>query len=148
MAALRRVLACHLCGDQHLSVVVKHGIDEFRDGPYAFTNPAIINSYYGRWWWPADEKAGANPIPGSPLPWTGDYLDGLYNHITMIAYANPAFDNDRGDAAEPAQPRGVARRRLRSGAFQQEDATRRPSNAGPATPTSPRATPPSIPAGR
>ena len=24
---LRRVLACHLCGDQHLTVVVKHGID-------------------------------------------------------------------------------------------------------------------------
>ncbi len=92
LAALRRVLACHLCGDQHLTVVVKHGIDEFRDGPYAFTNPAIINSYYGRWWWPADEKAGANPIPGSPLPWTGDYLDGLYNRITMIAYANPEFD--------------------------------------------------------
>ena len=95
LAALRRVLACHLCGDQHLTVVVKHGIDEFRDGPYAFTNPAIINSYYGRWWWPADEKPGANPIPGSPLPWTGDYLDGLYNHITMIAYANPAFGNMR-----------------------------------------------------
>jgi hypothetical protein len=92
LAALRRALACHLCGDQHLSVVVKHGIDEFRDGPYGFTNPAIINSYYGRWWWPADEQPGANPIAGSPLPWTGDYLDGLYNHITMIAYANPAFD--------------------------------------------------------
>ena len=91
LAALRRALACHLCGDQHLTVVVKHGIKDFRDGPFAFTNPAIINSYYGRWWWPADEKAGANPISGSPLPWTGDYLDGLYNHITMFAYANPAF---------------------------------------------------------
>jgi hypothetical protein len=92
LAALRRVQACHLCGDQHLTVVVKHGIDQFRDAPYAFTNPAIINSYYGRWWWPADEQPGANPIPGSPLPWTGDYLDGLYNRITMIAYANPEFD--------------------------------------------------------
>jgi hypothetical protein len=95
LAALRRVRACHLCGDQHLSVVVKHGIDAFRDGPYAFTNPAIINSYYGRWWWPADEQPGGNPIPDSPLPWTGDYLDGLYNHITMIAYANPQFDKIR-----------------------------------------------------
>lgn len=93
LAELRRALACHLCGDQHLTVVVKHGIDEYRDGPYAFTNPAIINSYYGRWWWPEDEKPGANPIPGSPLPWTGDYLDGLYNRITMLAYANPSFDN-------------------------------------------------------
>jgi hypothetical protein len=91
LEAIRRGLACHLCGDQHLAVVVKHGIDDFRDGPFAFTNPAIINSYYGRWWWPEDEKAGGNPIPNSPLPWTGDYLDGLYNHITMIAYANPEF---------------------------------------------------------
>ncbi|MDD4269911.1 MAG: hypothetical protein PHO07_08350 [Pirellulales bacterium] len=93
LAALRRVRACHLCGDQHLAAVVKHGIDRFRDGPYGFTSPAIINSYYARWWSPADEQAGANPIPGSPLPWTGDYLDGLYNPITMIAYANPAFDS-------------------------------------------------------
>jgi hypothetical protein len=93
LKALRRVLACHLCGDQHLSVVVQHGIDAFRDGPFAFTNPAIINSYYGRWWWPEDEQPGANPIPDSPLPWTGDYLDGLYNRITMMAYANPEFNN-------------------------------------------------------
>ncbi len=91
LEAIRRAMACHLCGDQHLTVVVKHGIDGFRDGPFGFTNPAIINSYYGRWWHPADEQPGGNPIPDSPLPWTGDYLDGLYNHITMIAYANPQF---------------------------------------------------------
>ena len=24
-----------------------------------------------------------------PLPWTGDYLDGFGNRITMHAYANP-----------------------------------------------------------
>jgi hypothetical protein len=107
LAALRRALACHLCGDQHLSVVVKHGIDEFRDGPYAFTNPAIINSYYGRWWWPADEKAGGNPIAGSPLPWTGDYLDGLYNHITMIAYANPAFNTIREMRTKQRDPQAM-----------------------------------------
>lgn len=91
LAALRRALACHLCGDQHLAVVVQHGIEAFRDGPYAFTNPAIVNSYYARWWWPEDEQPGDRPIVDSPLPWTGDYLDGLYNRITMIAYANPQF---------------------------------------------------------
>ncbi len=88
---LRRAYATHLCGDQHLSVIVKHGIDEFRDGPYAFTNPAIVNTYYGRWWWPEDEKPGGGEPIDNELPWTGDYLDGLYNKITMIAYANPAF---------------------------------------------------------
>lgn len=91
LKALRRAQATHLCGDQHLSVVVKHGIDEFRDGPFAFTNPAIVNTYYGRWWWPKNEQAGGGePIEGQ-LPWTGDYLDGLYNKITMYAYANPDF---------------------------------------------------------
>jgi hypothetical protein len=104
LAALRRALACHLCGDQHLAVVVQHGIDEFRDGPFGFTNPAIVNSYYGRWWWPVDEKPGGHPIAGSPLPWTGDYLDGLYNRITMIAYANPEFGDIRTLRANQRDP--------------------------------------------
>jgi hypothetical protein len=97
---IRRVWASHLCGDQHLAVVVKHGIDAFGDGPYAFTNPAIVNTIYGRWWHPLDEKPGANPVPGSPLRWTGDYHDGLGNKITMLAYANPPDIQDerqRGD---------------------------------------------------
>jgi len=101
---LRRALACHLCGDQHLAVVVQHGIEAFRDGPYGFTNPAIINSYYGRWWEPEDGQPGANPIPGSPLAWTGDFLDGLYNRITMIAYANPTFADIKTMAAEQRNP--------------------------------------------
>jgi hypothetical protein len=104
LAEIRRALACHLCGDQHLAVVVKHGIDAFRDGPFGFTNPAIVNSYYGRWWEPADGKAGANPVSGSPLAWTGDYLDGLYNRITMIAYANPTFADIKVMAARQRDP--------------------------------------------
>jgi len=104
LAALRRALACHLCGDQHLAVVVQHGIEEFRDGPFGFTNPAMVNSYYGRWWWPADEKPGQRPIPGSPLPWTGDYLDGLYNRITMMAYANPELGDMRAMKASQRDP--------------------------------------------
>lgn len=101
---LRRCRAVHLCGDQHLSVVVQHGIQTHRDGPYGFTSPAIYNNYYGRWWNPVNESAGTNPPPQSPLPWTGDYEDGLGNPITMLAYANPGsmggaqnHDNQRGD---------------------------------------------------
>ena len=86
---IRKAGAVHIGGDQHLATVIRHGIDEFRDGPWAFIVPAIVNTYYRRWWWPEDEKSGANPIAGSPLPWTGDYLDGFGNQITMIAYANP-----------------------------------------------------------
>lgn len=92
--------ASHLCGDQHLAVVVRHGIDEHGDGPWSFTAPALVNTIYGRWWHPLDEKPGPNPVPGSPLPWTGDYEDGLGNRITMVAYANPPDITDekqRGD---------------------------------------------------
>jgi hypothetical protein len=81
--------AVHIGGDQHLATVIKHGIDEYRDGPWAFIVPAIVNDYYSRWWWPEDEEAGGNHDPNNPLPWTGDYLDGFNNKITMEAYVNP-----------------------------------------------------------
>lgn len=100
LAAIRRAWACHRCGDQHLAVVVKHGIETDRDGPYSFTSPAIVNTIYGRWWHPLDEQPGDHPVPNSPLPWTGDFQDGLGNRIHMMAYANPANVNDerqRGD---------------------------------------------------
>ena len=103
---LKEAGAVHLCGDQHLAVVVQHGIDEFRDGPWAFTSPALVNTIYGRWWHPEDEHAGARPIPGSPLPWTGDYEDGLGNKITMAAYANP---EDRNDEKKRADGYGITR---------------------------------------
>ena len=103
---IRRAWAPHLCGDQHLAAMVKHGIDAFGDGPYAFTSPAIVNTIYGRWWWPEDEKAGPNPVSGSPLPWTGDYLDGLGNRISMLAYANPP---NRRDETQRADGFGVVR---------------------------------------
>lgn len=95
LAAIRRAHACHLCGDQHLAVSVQHGIDSYRDGPFAFTAPAIVNTIYGRWWHPADEKPGGGKPIGGPNPWVGDYEDGLGNRITMLAYANPENRDDR-----------------------------------------------------
>lgn len=97
---IRRAWAVHLCGDQHLAVVVKHGIKEFGDGPYAFTSPALVNTIYGRWWHPLDEKPGPNPVPGSPLPWTGDFKDGLGNHMSLMAYANPPNIRDERQRAD------------------------------------------------
>jgi 3',5'-cyclic AMP phosphodiesterase CpdA len=103
---IRRANAVHLCGDQHLAVVVKHGIDDFGDGPYGFTSPALVNTIYGRWWHPLDEQPGPNPVPGSPLPWTGDFKDGLGNRISMLAYANPP---DISDEQQRADGYGIAR---------------------------------------
>jgi hypothetical protein len=96
---IRRAWAVHLCGDQHLAVVVKHGIADWGDGPYGFTSPALVNTIYGRWWHPLDEKPGPNPVPNSPLPWTGDFLDGLGNRMSVLAYANPPdIADERGRA--------------------------------------------------
>lgn len=106
LAEIRRAWAVHLCGDQHLTVVVKHGIDTFGDGPYGFTSPALVNTIYGRWWHPLDEKPGPNPVPGSPLPWTGDFHDGLGNKISMLAYANPP---NIADERQRADGYGIAR---------------------------------------
>ena len=100
LVEIRRAWAPHLCGDQHLAVVVKHGIDEFGDAPYSFTSPAIVNTIYGRWWHPLDEKPGPNPVPNSPLPWTGDFKDGLGNPISMLAYANPEDIQDEKKRAD------------------------------------------------
>jgi len=88
--------AVHIAGDQHLATVIKQGINEFGDGPWSFVVPAIVNDYYSRWWWPEDEKAGANPNPDTSLPWTGDYLDGFNNKIRMMAYVNPESDSKGG----------------------------------------------------
>jgi hypothetical protein len=108
---IRRARAVHLCGDQHLAVVVKHGIKEFGDGPYAFTSPALVNTIYGRWWHPLDEKPGPNPVPNSPLPWTGDFRDGLGNKISVLAYANPP---DIKDEKQRADGYGIARFRKKT----------------------------------
>jgi hypothetical protein len=106
LSIIRRAWAVHLCGDQHLAVVVKHGIREFGDGPYGFTSPALVNTIYGRWWHPLDEKPGPNPVPNSPLPWTGDFHDGLGNKLSMLAYANP---EDLQDERQRADGYGLVR---------------------------------------
>lgn len=85
--AIKKANAVHIAGDQHLATVIQHGVDAFNDGPWAFVVPAIVNNYYSRWWWPENEQPGNNS--NDILPWTGEYLDGFNNKITMHAYVNP-----------------------------------------------------------
>ncbi|NND08090.1 MAG: metallophosphoesterase [Saprospiraceae bacterium] len=94
LEAIKAAKAVHIAGDQHLATVIHHGIKSFRDGPWAFVVPAIVNNYYSRWWWPEDEQPGGQHDPNNPLPWTGDYLDGFDNKITMHAFANPDTDSN------------------------------------------------------
>jgi hypothetical protein len=96
LRAIKKAGAVHIGGDQHLSTVIRHGIEEYGDGPWAFIVPASVNTYYKRWWWPEDEQPGGNHDPENPLPWTGDYLDGMGNKMTLYAYANPENPSEGG----------------------------------------------------
>lgn len=86
---LRDAGAVHLAGDQHIAMLLEYGVDRHRDAGWSFAVPAIVNSIYSRWWRPLGDSSGGNRDPKDALPWTGDYLDGFGNKITMHAYANP-----------------------------------------------------------
>ena len=86
---LQQAGAVHLAGDQHIAMLLEYGVDQHRDSGWAFAVPAIVNSIYSRWWRPPGDTPGENRDPDDTLPWTGDYLDGFGNKITMHAYANP-----------------------------------------------------------
>ncbi len=83
---MRRCFAVHLAGDQHLASVIHHGIEEWNDACWSFCVPSIANFYIRKWLPP---NPGGNHRPGMP-EYTGEYLDGLGNHITVWAVANPA----------------------------------------------------------
>lgn len=65
-----------LHGDQHLGALVRHGIDDWEDGPLAFMVPGTANGF-PRAWWPEKENPG------------GRYLDSLGNRMTVLGIANP-----------------------------------------------------------
>ncbi|MCH2160573.1 MAG: metallophosphoesterase [Phycisphaerales bacterium] len=77
--------AIHLAGDQHLASLVQYGIDGYRDGPFVFTAPAVANTFPRRW---MPREGGANRAEGAPK-YTGDFLDGFGNPMTIWAVANP-----------------------------------------------------------
>jgi hypothetical protein len=74
-----------ICGDQHLGTIIHHGINNWNDAGYSLCVPSIANLYL-RWWAPLEP--GRNREPGAP-EYTGEFLDGLGNKITMLAVANP-----------------------------------------------------------
>lgn len=85
VSLLARAGALHLAGDQHLGSLVQYGVDEHRDAGFAFTAPAVANTWPRRWWPPIH---GANPDPGAPH-YAGDFVDGFGNLLTVWAVANP-----------------------------------------------------------
>ena len=85
LSVIRKSFSCMIAGDQHLGTVIKHGIENWGDAGYSFCTPAIAN-YWVRWWKP--KTPGKNREKDAPA-YTGDFLDGFHNKITMLATANP-----------------------------------------------------------
>lgn len=85
LRVMRKAFAVHIAGDQHLATTVKYGIDTWGDAPYAICVPSISN-YFPRRWFP--QTRGKNRAPGQP-EYTGDFLDGFGNKMTILAVANP-----------------------------------------------------------
>ncbi|MEM6800679.1 MAG: hypothetical protein AAF696_04700, partial [Bacteroidota bacterium] len=87
LSVIRKSFSCMIAGDQHLANVLRHGIQDWGDAGYSFSAPSIAN-YWLRWWDP--KKPGKNREPNSP-PYTGDFLDGFQNKISILAVANPTL---------------------------------------------------------
>ena len=71
-------------GDQHLATLVHHGVDDWNDSGWSYAAPGIANGYK-RLWDPLEP--GLNRQPGYP-EYTGEFLDGFRNKITVWAAAN------------------------------------------------------------
>jgi len=85
LSEIRKAFAPMICGDQHLGTIVHHGVEDWNDSGYSFCVPSIANLYL-RWWKPLE--AGKNHIKGMP-DYTGEFLDGFANKVTIWAAANP-----------------------------------------------------------
>lgn len=85
LRAIRKGFAIHIAGDQHLGATAQYGIDEWRDAGFVLSVPSIANFWPRRWFPP---EAGGKHKPGTPR-YTGDFLDGFGNRITVSAVSNP-----------------------------------------------------------
>ncbi|MGJ8743969.1 metallophosphoesterase family protein [Polaribacter sp.] len=91
LAVIRKSFSPMIGGDQHLATFVKHGIDDWGDAGYSFVTPAIAN-YWMRWWDP--KSPGKNKAKNAPY-YTGDFLDGFQNKITVEAVGNPSDEQKK-----------------------------------------------------
>lgn len=89
---MRKGLAFHLGGDQHLPMILRYGLDAFDDAPYNFSVPAIAAGYPRAFWpqeVPPEARTRFQPEAGAAEGLPGRYTDGLANKVTVHAVANP-----------------------------------------------------------
>lgn len=75
-------LAIH--GDQHLGILLRHGIDDFDDAGYAFMVPGTANGF-PRAWWPGEKTS----MPSLQKNYTGKFHDDAGHPIHVLAVGNP-----------------------------------------------------------
>jgi len=73
-----------LHGDVHLGTLLRHGVDEFEDGPVSYSLPSFSSRASRRW---EPMNAGGNREPGSP-DHTGRFLDRFGNRMTVYGAGN------------------------------------------------------------
>ncbi len=91
---LRQGLPLHINGDQHLTSLVQHGVDQQRDSNWSFCTPAIAAGY-PRWWRPDEVGMPHENRPAHGLPNTGEYLDGFGNKVYVYAVGNPEVGTEK-----------------------------------------------------
>jgi hypothetical protein len=85
LRAMRKGLAVHIAGDQHLGSTMQYGIDGWNDASWAICVPSVANVWPRRWY---PSEGGAHRRPGAPR-YTGEFLDGFGNRMTVHAVSNP-----------------------------------------------------------
>lgn len=88
VSILRKSMALHINGDQHLTTMVQYGVEQQRDSNWSFCTPAIAVGY-PRWWRPDELGMPHQGRPAHGLPDTGEYLDGFGNKVYVEAVGNP-----------------------------------------------------------
>ena len=82
---MRKALAVHIAGDQHLGSTIQYGVEQWNDSSFAICVPSVANIFPRRWF---PTEAGRNRKAGSPRN-TGEYQDGFGNKVTIHAVSNP-----------------------------------------------------------
>jgi hypothetical protein len=85
LTVIRDANAVMIHGDLHFPTLVQQGIDDWEDAGWAFTLPAVSTATHRDW---RPKVDGQNRQAGMP-DYTGRFLDGWGNKITMWAAGNP-----------------------------------------------------------
>ncbi|MBN1422882.1 MAG: discoidin domain-containing protein [Planctomycetes bacterium] len=84
---MRRGFAFHMAGDQHLATLIHQGVEDWDDAAWSLCVPSVTN-FYLRAWRPEPEMRHGPLADGMP-DYTGRFLDGLGNRISVWAATNP-----------------------------------------------------------